>query len=73
MIMNLFANPYRGATSANAEAHEQDFLARYYAIMTDASLENEITTAQRNGEFDCQNLRYALAEKEKRVHATVPA
>lgn len=71
--MNLFANPYRGATSANAEAHEQNFLASFYSKMTDASLENEIIDAQRNGEFDSQNLRYALAEKERRDHATVAA
>lgn len=71
--MNLFANPYRGATSANAEAHEQDFLAYSYSIMSDASLENAITSAQQYGEFDSQNLRYALAEKERRDHATVAA
>lgn len=67
--MNLFANPYRGATPLNAEAHERDFLAYSYSIMTDASLDNVIITAQQHGEFDSLQLRYALAEKERREHA----
>ena len=70
--MNLFAMPYRGATSAAEEENEQDWFRNFYSGMTDASLDNVIRTAQ-HGEFDSEQLRYALAEKKERSHATINA
>lgn len=68
MIMNLFANPYRGATSAKAEEHEQKLLADCFSKMSEDSLDAVIISAQQYGEFDSQKLRYALTEKEERKH-----
>lgn len=71
--MNLFPKPYRGATSASAEAFERNWLTYEYSTMTDASLENVIISAQQYGEFDSIYLQLALAEKERREHAAVDA